>query len=354
MKQSSPFFLIDSLKVFAALLIILHHLSSYGQIAQDARTVLPGIMTWLFEYGRYAVQIFLVMAGYLAAQSLTRYAHVKFSANGLLKVILNRYLRLFAPYAAALIFTIACAYIARFWVNDEFVGESETLSQFLAHLLFIQGILGLDSISAGAWYIAIDWQLYSVLAILLISFPRYQAVIWVISVLAVSSLLFFNRSGVYEAYFIYFIGSYGLGVLAYLAKCFDNQSVNRLAKIALLLIGLIIIISSFQQVWLRNFLAWFVAMALLFWGNTSYPSAGGDKSILLRVITWGSQRSYCAFLIHFAFILLANTLYIATGMYSHESGALAIVLMLGVVMCSMIAASFLYRAVEVPALRLKI
>jgi peptidoglycan/LPS O-acetylase OafA/YrhL len=351
LKQSSPFLLIDFLKVFAALLIILHHLSSYGQIAEDARKALPGIMNWLFEYGRYAVQIFLVMAGYLADQSLTRYANIKFSAQGLLKVILNRYLRLFGPYAAALILTIACAYIARFWINDEFVGETETLSQFLAHLFFIQGILGLDSISAGAWYIAIDWQLYSVLAILLISFPRYQAVIWVISVLAVSSLLFFNRSGTYEAYFIYFIGSYSLGVLAYLAKCFDNQSVNRLAKIALFLIGLIIIVSSFQEIWLRNYLAWFVAIALLFWGNKSYPSA---DSKMLETITWGSQRSYCAFLIHFALILLANTLYIATGMYMHESGMLALVLMLGVVICSTVAANYLYRAVELPTLRLKI
>jgi peptidoglycan/LPS O-acetylase OafA/YrhL len=351
LKQSSSFLLIDFLKVFAALLIILHHLSNYGQIAQDARAVLPGIMTWLFEYGRYAVQIFLVMAGYLAAQSLTRYANVKFSAQGLLKVILNRYLRLFAPYTIALILTIACAYVARFWVNDEFVGESETLSQFLAHLFFIQGILGLDSISAGAWYIAIDWQLYSVLAILLISFPRYQAVIWVMSVLAVSSLLFFNRSGLYEAYFIYFIGSYGLGVLAYLAKCFDNQSVNRLAKIALLVIGIIIAISSFQEIWLRNFLAWFVAIALLLWGNKSYPSA---DSKILGAIAWGSQRSYCAFLIHFALILLANTLYIATGLYAHESGGLAIALMLGVVGCSTIAANYLYRWIEVPALKLKI
>jgi peptidoglycan/LPS O-acetylase OafA/YrhL len=355
LQAKNHFLLIDSLKVFAALLIILHHLSSYGQIAQDAHRVLPGIMTWLFEYGRYAVQIFLVMAGYLAAQSLTRYANVQFSANGLLKVILNRYLRLFAPYTAALILTIACAYLARFWVNDEFVGESETLSQFLAHLFFIQGILGLDSISAGAWYIAIDWQLYSVLAILLISFPRYQAVIWVISILAVSSLLFFNRSGLYEAYFIYFIGSYGLGVLAYLGKCFDSQSVNRLAKIALLLIGLIIAISSFQQIWLRNFLAWFVAIALLLWGNKTYLLIEGrGSSSILKIIAWGSQRSYCAFLIHFALILLANTLYIATGLHTHESGTLAITLMLGVVACSTIAANYLYRAVEVPALKLKI
>ena len=351
--RPQAFLLIDFLKVFAALLIILHHLSSYGQIAEDARSVLPGFMTWLFEYGRYAVQIFLVMAGYLAAQSLSRYANIQFSAQALLKAILNRYLRLFAPYAAALLFTIACAYIARHWVSDEFVGESETLSQFLAHLFFIQGILGLDSISAGAWYIAIDWQLYSVLAILLISFPRYQAVIWVISVLAVASLLFFNRSGVYEAYFIYFIGSYGLGVLAYLGKCFTNQSVNRLAKMALILIGLIIAIASFQQIWLRNFLAWFVAMALLFWGNEPYPTQE-KRSTLQSAIAWGSQRSYCAFLIHFAFILLANTVYIATGLHAYESGPLAIAMMLAVVGCSTIAANYLYRVVELPALRLKI
>jgi peptidoglycan/LPS O-acetylase OafA/YrhL len=124
-----------------------------------------------------------------------------------------------------------------------------------------------------------------------------------------------------------------------------------LAKIALLLIGLIITISSFQEIWLRNFLAWLVAIALLLWGNKSYLST---DSKILEAITWGSQRSYCAFLIHFALILLANTLYIATGMHTHESGTLAIALMLGVVVCSTITANYLYRWIEVPALRLKV
>lgn len=353
MKQTGPLFLIDFLKVFAALLIILHHLSSYGQIAEDARRVLPGLMTWLFEYGRYAVQIFLVMAGYLAAQSLSRHANTKFSANSLLKLIFNRYLRLFAPYAAALIFTIACAYIARLWVNDEFVGESETLAQFLAHLFFIQGILGLDSISAGAWYVAIDWQLYSVLAILFISFPSYQALIWLMSILAVSSLLFFNRSADYESYFIYFIGSYGLGVLAYLASGYKDAGVKRVAKICLILIGLIIAATSFQEIWLRNFLAWFVALALYLWGDTRYPSTIVQKASG-RAIAWGSQRSYSAFLIHFAFILLANTLYIALGWNAYESGVLAMSLMLGVVTTTVIAANYVYRWIELPALTLKV
>ena len=166
MQSKNHFLLVDFLKVFAALLIILNHLTNYGQIAADARQLLPGIMTWLFEYGRYAVQIFLVMGGYLAAQSLTRTANLQ-NSRAVLRLIINRYLRLFAPYIVALLITIATAWVARFWVQDEFVGESETLSQFLAHLFFLQGILGLDAISAGIWYVAIDWQLYAILTLML-------------------------------------------------------------------------------------------------------------------------------------------------------------------------------------------
>ena len=358
MKQAKPLLLIDLLKVFAALLIILHHLSSYGQIAIDARTVLPSLMTWLFEYGRYAVQIFLVMAGYLAAQSLTRLTNAPLSGQNLLQVIVNRYLRLFTPYIAALVCTMLCAWITRFWVNDEFVGEQETLGQLIAHLFFLQGILGLDSISAGAWYVAIDWQLYSVLAILLVSFSSYQTLIWFISIVAVSSLLYFNRASQYEAYFIYFIGSYSLGVLAYLAKNFTDKKIQGLAKLMLIAIGLMILISTWQQVWLRNYLAWFIALLLLVWGNASYPdltpASSKIKILILQSIAWASPRSYCAFLIHFAFILLANTLYIALRLHNHESGLMAMGLMLGVIICSTITANYMYRWVEIPSAKLKI
>ena len=255
MQSKNHFLLVDFLKTLAALIIILHHFSSYGQIAQDARSLLPGVMTWLFEYGRYAVQIFLVMGGYLAAQSLTRTSDLK-NPQTVLKTIFNRYLRLFSPYVVALLVTIACAWVARFWVQDEFVGESETLGQFLAHLFFLQGILGLDSISAGVWYVAIDWQLYAILAIMLSMFPSLRSLIWMLLPLCVASLLYFNRDGSYENYFIYFIGAYGLGVLAQLCKNYPDQSVNRSAKILMLTIGLVIIISSFHQFWLRNILAY--------------------------------------------------------------------------------------------------
>ncbi|WP_197713926.1 hypothetical protein [Polynucleobacter necessarius] len=78
------------------------------------------------------------------------------------------------------------------------------------------------------------------------------------------------------------------------------------------------------------------------------------QSSLLKGIAWGSQRSYCAVLIHFAFILLANTLYIALGWHSYESGVLAAGLMLGVVVASVIAANYVYRWIELPANKLKL
>jgi peptidoglycan/LPS O-acetylase OafA/YrhL len=362
LQSKNHFLLVDFLKTFAALTIILHHFSSYGQIAEDARHVLPGIMTWLFEYGRYAVQIFLVMGGYLAAQSLSRTIDLK-NSRTVLKAVFNRYLRLFAPYIVALIITMLCAWVARFWVQDEFVGESETLGQFLAHLFFLQGILGLDSISAGVWYVAIDWQLYAILAIMMGMFPGYRSLLWMLTILSVASLLFFNRSGTYENYFIYFMGAYGLGVLAQLCKNYPDKSVNRIAQALIVLIGVVIVVSSFHQLWLRNILAYIVAIALIFWGDKAYkdqkqsqrrPQHQTKKHKLVNGILWGSRRSYCAFLIHFSFVLLANTLYIGWGMSLRHDGVMAIALMLISVVASWIAATYLYRWVEVPARKLKL
>ncbi len=98
-----------------------------------------------------------------------------------------------------------------------------------------------------------------------------------------------------------------------------------------------------------------MALGLFLWGNLAYPplKAGLSKKAL-KVIAWGSQRSYCAFLIHFSFILLANAIYIATGLAAHENGLIALLLMLGVLMSSWCAANYLYRWVELPSMKLKI
>ena len=75
---------------------------------------------------------------------------------------------------------------------------------------------------------------------------------------------------------------------------------------------------------------------------------------LVFAILWGSRRSYCAFLLHFSFILIANALYIASGLSLQKNGLIAVSFMLATVAVSWTAANYLYRLVEVPARPFKI
>jgi len=349
--ERSQYWLIDSLKVLAAQIIVLHHCVSYGQLALAASLQLPNVSSILFEYGRYAVQVFLVMAGYLAAQSIEKAITIRYSNAGalggklLMQLVMRRYLRLVGPFVVALLITIVCATLARQWSADEYIGQTETIAQVLAHLFLLQGVLGYDSISAGVWYVAIDWQLFTALAVVYAVFQRPVIRIGILTILILASLLFFNRHADYENSFIYFIGSYGLGVFAYWASGVNAINANLpwlSAKKVLLALALIVLISALHSVWLRNYLAIGIAFLLLYAGNRPYPH---PQSWLARTMQWASARAYCAFLIHFGFILLANTALLAFYVDSPVIGLGFIAL---VSVLSWIAASYLYRWIELP------
>jgi hypothetical protein len=61
---------VDALKVIAAQFIVWHHFSAYGPMADTMTLMWPQLMEWLYRYARLAVQVFLVVGGYLAAQSV--------------------------------------------------------------------------------------------------------------------------------------------------------------------------------------------------------------------------------------------------------------------------------------------
>jgi hypothetical protein len=96
-----------------------------------------------------------------------------------------------------------------------------------------------------------------------------------IAILIVSSLLYFNRHASFENSFIYFIGAYGLGILAYWAGRLKaiKAGINPVnAKRILLAIAIILLLSALHSVWLRNYLALGIAFLLLYAGNRSYPN----------------------------------------------------------------------------------
>ena len=102
---------IDALKLIGAQLVVLHHFAAYGPLAEAVSRVAPGLIAWLYDYARLAVQVFLVLGGYLAVQSLTPTA--RHGAALVLRTLLRRYQRLVLPFCVTLLLAVASAALAR-------------------------------------------------------------------------------------------------------------------------------------------------------------------------------------------------------------------------------------------------
>jgi hypothetical protein len=159
-----------------------------------------------------AVQVFLVIGGYLAVQGLRP------QSDALpLGVIVRRYRRLVLPYLVAIMLAVLAAWLARHWMNDEAIPAAPELPQVLAHVFLLQGLLGYDSLSAGVWYIALDFQLFVVMTLLLWLGRKSGDVRvgrWLVVALLVASLFHFNRDESWDDWAWYFFGAYGLGAVS--------------------------------------------------------------------------------------------------------------------------------------------
>lgn len=337
----SEFLFIDAVKALAFQVIVFHHLSIYGPISRDALEVWPSLIQFLFDYGRYAVQVFLVLGGFLAMMSLPNLL----KKNHFLKVIGNRYLRLAPAFIAAILFTALCALITRKYLTDEFVGTSETLPQFLAHIFLLHGILGVESISAGAWYVAIDWQLYILIAGLLVICRKKKLFVTVLAGLMFASYFYFSQDDLYENWFIYFLSSYGLGVFAYLIVDKRDLNLVSFAKKIGVCILFVFLAGSGYQVSIKIYVALFSVIALIIFGQRNYFKTKPEYSSLIFILRWLSQRSYSIFLIHYSLILIANLLYQELQL---DSKSLSLVFMLITWAFSIFTGHLLYLLIERP------
>jgi peptidoglycan/LPS O-acetylase OafA/YrhL len=96
---------IDAAKVVASNLIVLHHFTVYGPLAEALDVAAPRLTDWFFDYARMAVQVFLVIGGYFAASSLAPHGYWQRSQP--LRGVAQRFVRLVLPLGAALLVTIA-------------------------------------------------------------------------------------------------------------------------------------------------------------------------------------------------------------------------------------------------------
>ena len=296
---------IDALKAIASQLIVLHHLAFYGPMSDVAHDLVPSLISWLSQDARIAVQVFLVIGGFLAAKTLAPQG--KLLAGNPLALLQSRYFKLVIPYFAALLVAMICAAFAgTLMTHDSIPGAPEFL-QLAAHTLLLQNLLGFDALSAGVWYIAIDFQLFALLLGTLWFATRFGARINGIRVLSVlfvallagASLFYFNRDSSWDDWALYFFGSYALGVLTYWASTREN-SAGWLGLIAAAVIAALLM--DYRS---RIAVALVIALALGMTQRTGSLETWPQN----RLLAYLGQISYSVFLLNFPVALAVNALF---------------------------------------------
>lgn len=289
---------IDALKAVGSQLIVLHHLAFYGPMSDWTHQLAPGLVGWFSQHARMAVQIFLVVAGFLAARSLAPGGHLRSACP--LALLWQRFVRVSLPLMGALLLAMVCTEVARYWMVHDSLPAPATLGQFLAHALLLHSLLGVDSLSAGVWYVAIDVQLYALLLGLLWLGRRLGAsAVLLVTTLVLASLFHFNRDSGWDNWAVYFFGAYGLGALAYWLSRADAGRHAALWGVGVVLFTGLALTLDWRT---RIALALAVAMALV-WAHRSGWLFTWPRS---RALGYLGRISYGVFLLNFPVALVVN------------------------------------------------
>jgi hypothetical protein len=289
------------MKVLAAQMIVAHHFVIYSPMADVLSTQWPGWVAWLDDHGRLAVQPFLVMGGYLAAVSIGRRQPGPFWVG-----VGRRYWRLMPPLAISLGLVVLVTWsVGHHLEGADWVSPLPSLGSFLAHLFMLQDVLGLASISAGVWYIAIDLQLFALFLLLhkigaiYVHRLSVDVLSFMVAALTLVSIHGLSRQPWLDMWAIYFFSAYGLGVLVAWSKAHQAARGWLALTVALLLLDVL---------WdprVRPVCALFAAGLLWLWGQSRVDSTRAWVRFLHRA----GDGSYAVFVSHFAVIILSSAVW---------------------------------------------
>mgnify|MGYP001214814294 FL=1 len=330
---------IDALKAIASQLIVLHHLAFYGPMSDVASQLAPSLFSWLSQDARIAVQIFLVIGGFLAARALAPSG--KLMTDKPFALLKKRYLKLVIPYFAAVLLSILCAALARRLMDHDSIPDPPGVWQVLAHIAMMQNLLDFDSLSAGVWYIAIDFQLFTLLLFTLwlaraavrgIAGTHFLG-ITLVACLALVSLFYFNRDSNWDNWALYFFGAYALGTLSYWLTEARQQPGWLLVMVGVVVAALLVDFRS------RIAVALLAALALGIAQHRGFMEKHPQGSVLAYL----GKISYSVFLAHFPVILVINAIVTRLAPESPATNAFGIVLAWA---ASIAAGAVFYRFVE--------
>lgn len=157
---------LDVLRGFAALNVVLFHYTT--KFRQNFGHDYPAKYDW--DYGKYGVQLFFMISGFVIFLSLKRKMQVSTFAR-------KRFMRLYPTYWICLCLTFVIV-----WMAADPKIETQSFQVFLFNLTMIQGMFNVESIDGAYWSLIPELLFYVFMAVLcqfrLLSRMRAVAVVW--------------------------------------------------------------------------------------------------------------------------------------------------------------------------------
>jgi peptidoglycan/LPS O-acetylase OafA/YrhL len=239
--------------------------------------------------------------------------------------------------------------VASHWMDHHSISAPPSVAQLLAHVFYLQDILGYQALSAGIWYLAIDFQLFALVLVLtaltrwlaraLALRPQAAATLTraTLATLAVASLFWFNRDSGFDRWAIYFFGAYFVGMVL-------RWALAGLIPSGYLWAYLVLMMAAVAVEWrVRLLVAALTAVIVMFAGNRQILQSW-PKSPLIAYL---GQTSFSLFLVHFPVCLVVNAWFSRYELSPGEAW-LAMFVAYG---ASLVFAAAFYRIVEQPFAR---
>lgn len=343
---------IDAIRGVASLVILAHHLLTYVPRTDETLAAIPLLHHVVWWYGGLATQVFLVISGFVGGVSLARATP---EAADLGRLLLVRYLRLALPAVATLLFAIVLyAIVPPSWAAFPLFDEISAPG-VLAHVAFLQDVLGYPSLLAGFWYLSIDWQCNAVLSLLIIvqdallrRLPGLSrstqgfAALGLPMLVAVLSLFVWNGAVAHEIYATYFFGIVFLGTLAGLAVAGRIPPAIFWAYVAATAVA-----AGAAVVQSRPHLAVALTAGVAIYLLAQRQPVAASRADSLPMLGWLGRISYSLFLVHYPTIWAVTS--VARGI-GGDAAAASWPSLVAAVAASLVAAVLLHRLVEVPTL----
>ncbi|MEO6850571.1 MAG: acyltransferase [Mucilaginibacter sp.] len=186
---------IDALRGIAAIIVTFFHLTGNSGLSKQTASI--------GKYGYTGVEIFFVISGFILPYSLQKsgYKFQNFSV-----FMLKRIARIYPAYIVAIIIGILITLFAHVPLLP--------FKSIISHLVFLNVILGYNTISPVFWTLAIEFQFYIVIGLS----SKYFSSSNLGSVLLICIMILISLLISSPAYIFHWFPFFGLGILIYNSK----------------------------------------------------------------------------------------------------------------------------------------